>query len=253
MKKLLTALVATLALVGLTAAAPATADDRPPAVWIVPHQDDETLSMSPDIRVHLNADRNVHVYLMTDGSTTRVCAKMIVMSAADCTRARDAEFVNASRMLGIPEENVHFVADPATGVRPDDRPSQAAAHRMVQWVIDDVDSRYPGQGKAAAYKTMSWSDVHEGHGVFGQALREAYQAGTVDDVRFYLKRDNANVWPSRPSGTTKTVTTTVSYKGRSWYRVQAALKSYGIGNLSVPAMFANMAADPRSIAHDAVR
>lgn len=252
-KTLPLALVAALIGLGLTASAPATASSSPPAVYVIPHQDDETLSMGADVRSHLYNGREVLFYLFTDGSTTAVCDRYIPMSASECTSARDAEFLVAANLLGVERDNIVFVADPATGVRPDDRPGQASADRMLDWIIDDVEARYPGQSQGASWKTMSWGDSHDGHEVMGIALREAYKAGTIDDVRFFLKRENDNLWPDRPSGTTKTLCGGVATGGESYNRVRAASFSYGIGNLSVRKMFENLRADIRSCVHDAVR
>lgn len=41
-----------------------------PAVYFVPHQDDETLSMSVDILRHIAAGRETHIVLFTDGGNT---------------------------------------------------------------------------------------------------------------------------------------------------------------------------------------
>lgn len=252
-KTTLAAIVTALAvLVGLSAAS--TAATTPPVIYLVPHQDDETLSMGADIRAHLAAGKDVHLYLYTDGHETGVCSSSYIpLNDADCTKARDGEFDVATNLLGVDAANVHRVKDPATGQRPGDHPTQAAARRMLDWIIADVDARYPGQASSAGWKAMSWGDEHSGHAVMGVALREKYLAGAVNDVRFFLKRDDNNVWSSRPSGTTRTIGQGTGYKTESYWRVRAASYSYGIGNLSVPARFDDLRADPRSLVHDATR
>lgn len=253
------AVVALFVLAGSAASAnpPGSVDAKPPAVYLVPHQDDETLSMSADIRVHINAGRPIEVYLYTNGSHTRVCGDRFGfnLEPAECTAARDAEFDHATMLLGVPAEHVHRVVDPATGERPDDYPTVDAARRMLAWVMADVEARYPSFDRhEISYKSMSWADNHPGHAVMGQALREAWQADGRVDARFFLKRDPHGEWPTRPDGAaSKSVTSTVSKGGRSWYRIRAASFSYGIGNLSVSREFRYLRADPRSIVHDVTR
>lgn len=225
-----------------------------PAVYLVPHQDDETISMAADIRSHIYNKRPVLLYLYTDGHETYVCGdKALNISDELCTMQRDREFDSATFLLGVSPENVVRVVDPATGQRPGDHVDRAATDRMLQWIISDVESRYPGTGSTAAYKAFSWSDDHPGHANMGLSLQAAYKAGTVDDVRFFLKRTGSCTWPSRPSETTKTVSTTLASGGDSWKRARAATFAYGIGNWSVPNQLECQRNEPKSIVTDATR
>lgn len=248
-------MLAAVALVG--SAPPAVGTTPPPAIYLVPHQDDETLSMSADIRAHIDAGRPVELYLYTDGSHTRVCSNTrygLNLDRAACTAARDAEYAQATLMLGIPASSTHVVVDPATGVRPNDYPTVDAARRMLDWVIDDVAARYPEVDPSRiSWKAMSWADNHPGHAVMGQALREAWRSGDVTDVRFFLKRRANGSWPYRPDGTSKRINEVVPRGSASWYKVRAASFAYAIGNLSVPAEFRWVRSDVRSLVHDATR
>lgn len=243
MRRLIIAVLATaLTVTGLVASTQAAEPTTPkPAVYLIPHQDDETLTYSREVIEQWAAGNPTYFYLMTDGSHTGVCRTKIPLDAAACTELRDEEFEHASHFLGVPDENIIKVPDPATGVRPNDLPGQEVANRQVQWVLDDIEQR-TGWREAAMWKTMSWEDDHPGHAVYGKALHDLRLTGEVTDSRFFLKRGHDGTWPNKPACTgviyfanIKTVN-----KWPEYWRMWAALHSYGIGQISVPSNFADM-------------
>lgn len=147
----------------------------PPIVYLVPHQDDETLTMGADIATHTAEGRDVHVVLVTNGQASAAAARIcqqrgVYLSTAEFIAARNTEFVAAIPALGVPAgrysmENI--VDGTLTAAQADS-------------IIDKYLALYPG----AAVKTMSWLDRHNDHYQLGYALLRAYHAGKVTDARW---------------------------------------------------------------------
>lgn len=239
---------------GMPQRAMAATDTVPPAVYLVPHQDDEFLSMGADMKIHLLAGRPVEVFLYTSGEETYLRERM-GLSRAETTARRDAEFYQGLMYMGVPSENIHIMVDPDTGVRPDDHVDLYACKRILNEVISVIESKYPNTHQQASYKAMSWEDNHVGHSSMGRALRVFYIYERVFDTRWFLKRRSDGTWPDRPDKATKTSTSLITRQSHpeEWYEMLAQSYSYGIGNISVTAEFELMRNDMRSIVHDYVR
>ena len=164
---------------GPAQALPAAAAPRT-HVYLVPHQDDEVLSMAATIR-HSVRDvgaTNVHVVLMTTGQSAsargalargvhpRRDTKTVVrrsLTPAQFAAARDAEFLAAVGRLGVPARNIHLslpkwkrVADGSVSAR--------SATAFVNAALDRF-------GRNAAYNTMSDVDPSHDHRTLGRAMR----------------------------------------------------------------------------------
>lgn len=148
MKKLYAiALVAIAMLAGLlTLQAPANAVTGTAAIYFTPHQDDETLSMGPDIRASLEADRQVIVVLLTDGSESGYCytgygtgetragGGLTPAHRANCTADRDREIQNALTKVqsSVGKGSVQLVKATVGGIRMQDSCSNPTiASQMV--------------------------------------------------------------------------------------------------------------------------
>jgi LmbE family N-acetylglucosaminyl deacetylase len=199
--------VAALTVTALLVPSPTTAQPAAPAVFFVPHQDDDVLMYGADLKNHVLAGRRTIAVLLTDGSSSRLCRPRYGENRAACAAARDLEFRNAMRTLGVTP--VVWAARPTDG---------RLTERDVLGVMRHYLARFP----KAALRAPTPRDPHHDHAVVGQALR-SLQRGR--DKRFYLK---PSLWPTYPD------------LGR-WVRrrnINAALNAYeGFGQLSQPAAF----------------
>ena len=234
----LAALAALAAVVAVVVPAPA-AEAAPawPVVFVVPHQDDELLSMGAAIRANVRAGRAVEVFLVTDGAATGAC-RVLGLGPAACSSARDVEFRRSVTRLGVPLANVHELIDPARGARfPDGGLDYAAAWRAYDVMAATVAARYPG-ARGVSWRSMSWTDNHPDHAVLGAVLRDR-RAELGGDARFYLKDSQGNVAPAGTVGYVERVTTTIDVadvrNANLAYRQPQA--RYGIGYLSVRRAF----------------
>lgn len=154
-----------------------------------PHQDDGALFMAQVAAHHVLAGREVHVVLMSNGSTTSVRDKLngVVHSGpwwggfhdpahegyepflpSDIAVARANEWRESWTALGVPPERLHFGVDHASVLDlPDAITGQYAVDVMRYWNNEDVAAGRPNSG----HWTMHWTDTTVDHANCGQALR----------------------------------------------------------------------------------
>lgn len=232
-----------------------------PAVFFVPHQDDEILSMGASIIAHLKAGRDVKVVMVTDGNTTAARAVLctqrgICLTPEQIGEARDLEFRDAMARIGVPAQNLYFEDKPAVDI--------ATANEVI--------SKYVALfGVGASYITMSWLDTLPDHYNLGYALNARCVAsgkgGSVrpqlSDCRFYQSALYQPATPATkltsydrvvtPAGGYYTMTGADATRLRnaaaaySVYSPEAG--RYGIGVLSVATQFAYLSTAPRSWYH----
>lgn len=154
----------------------------PKVFYLVPHQDDELLTFGPSLLNHAKGNNDVHMVLMTDGSSTSAIKginnKLLEEGKAPITKqelsiARDREFREMAMIFGLDESKV-WTYDYVDG---------QLTKEDVRGIIEDILAVYPD----ARIKTTSYLDWHNDHKVAGQALQEMYDEGIVKDARFYLK------------------------------------------------------------------
>lgn len=75
------------------------------ALVVAPHQDDETLGCGGTIARKADAGATVSVLFMTDGGGSHAH----LMAREELTRLRRSEALSACRLLGVPEDRVHFL------------------------------------------------------------------------------------------------------------------------------------------------
>ena len=200
-----------------------------PAVFLVPHADDETLTFGPAVEEHVAAGDHVVVVLVTDGRAS-AARRLTGLSVEEFSAARDREFLAACAALGVPEEQV-FLAHCVDGALTAD----LAGHVVAQWT-----ALLP----AGRFRTTTWSDAHPDHAALGGALR-AHAAAVTGDVRFYVKPDEWDAARERPPLVVERTTGTRYLAACDEYaRVDHAAGRYGIGQLSVPGPFALRRASP---------
>ncbi|GAB7193041.1 PIG-L family deacetylase [Kineococcus sp. NUM-3379] len=206
-----------------------------PAVFLVPHQDDETLTMGPAIEEHVNTGAHVVVVLVTDGKASGA-RRLTPLTVEEFSAARDREFLAACAALGVPEEQVFLAHGPDGALR-----TELARHVVGTWV-----HLFP----AGRFRTTTWTDAHPDHAALGVALRE--HAASLDDVRFYVKPDEWDAERPRPAlRSERTATRRYLAACDEYGRVDHPAGRWGIGMLSVPGVFARRRASDESRWHAA--
>lgn len=178
---------------GVIAAQPSAASSQDPAIFLTPHQDDETLTMGAAIREHVLEGRRVVVVLLTDGGESGVCRDKYEHYTEDdgtvvntpegraaCVAERDREFVAAVTKMG---------AEPLI---PDDRMKDGTlTGAYTAEVILRLVEQYPD----ASFKTMSeYDSIHSDHRAAGRGLYAAYLWGYTNDARWYLRYDDQGTY-----------------------------------------------------------
>lgn len=181
MKKLILASVLGF-VASIIGCAPAEAVVNPnPAIYIIPHQDDESLTMAADIRAHVKAGRRVILVMATKGDATGawrptmpLCATYAVcLDSAGIIAARNREFIAAANQLGVPTSDIRW-ANLQDG---------ALTFAQAGTLIGQYVRAYPG----ASFKTMSWLDDHPDHRALANAMRYICKTKHMirnDDCRF---------------------------------------------------------------------
>lgn len=148
------------------------------AIYFVPHQDDELISMVGGVVRDVNAGRRVHVYLMNAGYWTSVkdllCeVEKRCLTNEQVTASRNAELLTSFERLGVPASNVHFlyISEELWG-------APTAARDAIAQVVGKA-------GPEAHLRTMSWLDAHRSHYALGYALRDICDAEGVGDCLFF--------------------------------------------------------------------
>lgn len=215
-------------------------------VFVTPHQDDETLSMGEDIRLHLQAGDDVHVLLQTTGQNSGVFPST-GLTVADFIAARDDEMARATRQLGVRSANVHIspLATEDGQLTVADAQAQLAAFFLdypTAWVKTYSNRPAPGR--------------HPDHVASGQAALNLYHAGLFDNLRMYVEP-----WPTLLAAF-RTANPTVALgvssganlgavqRGFDEYKAEDGVAAkYGIGHQSVGAEFDAMRPTPTSYWH----
>jgi len=235
----LVALVAALVALIPGASSATAAVTATPAIYFVPHQDDEVLSMGADIAAHVAAGRRVILVLVTDGSASGARAtlckvKAVCLTVPEFVAARDREFAASAAALGVRPADVFYEG------KPDGKLTAADARAVIaSWA-----ARYPG----SPLKTMSPHDAHPDHRVLGEALRSLRASGVTKDARFMQSRP---YWTSMPvSGWFVAGSPRVGAAANAYRVYDPAAGRYAIGwTHSVPTAFTRLAADPRALVH----
>ena len=212
-------------------AAPAGTTD--PVVFLVPHADDETLTTGPAIERAVAQGRHVVVVLVTDGRASAVRG-VTGLSVEEFSLARDREFLAACAALGVPQEQV-FLAHCVDG---------ALTPALARGVVATWTGLFP----AGSFGTTSWTDGHRDHAALGAALRDLAPE-VSGEVRFYVKPDEWSAPRERPLSAERAGGSRYLAACDEYARVDPAAGRYGIGQLSVPEVFALRRASDESRWH----
>lgn len=162
-------------------------------LYFVPHQDDELLSMGIDICTALAKGKNVQVILCTDGAKSGI--RKVLGNKGGCkwhqgkhvydlseeafSKARDAEFTESCRALGVPQENIHFLP-----VRASDGTLDVG---FTEAVIMHYLAYYGAKCTVCAIHFDNGETQHRDHKALGQAVYNLWQRGLIYKVRFFCE------------------------------------------------------------------
>lgn len=230
---------------------------RAPIVYLVPHQDDELLSMAASIRRSLGRSGSacVHVVLVTTGQSSGARTLMArgfkavgqqrftqyALSRQRFGASRDAEFRAALGRLGVAPGNVHLGLARAPRVADDGSLTPAVAERFTGVTIATF-------GRGAGYATMSDSDPQSDHRTLGMALRKVGRQRGVASVSFfyppYRLPSPRRLSPTVATGADRTA---IRAAAMEYGKFAPAAGRYGIGWLSVAPQFGGSALGIRLI------
>lgn len=162
-------------------------------LYFAPHQDDELLTMGIDICSSLRNNMDVHIVLCTDGSGSVIREKLgdgktckkhagthsYKLSAEDFVYARDCEFQESCKFLGIIKQNIHIPAHrPADG-----KMTIAEAKRLMLHYISAL-------GNNCIVCTIAPSNdnrQHPDHKVLGDAATELFNNGKIGLLKLFVE------------------------------------------------------------------
>ena len=169
-------------------------------IFYAPHSDDETLSMGASILQHLAQAHRVFLVLLTDGAKdeTRQCLNgefpckwhkrthdpaeenfhYVPLTEEAFLRARRQEFMDAAKLLGVPESDIQVAMH---------HDSELPLDQMRELVLSfETHRNIPGP---KFHHTMSDKhDTHPDHVTAGRALRELLQEDKIQNATWYIKR-----------------------------------------------------------------
>lgn len=160
------------------------------AVYLVPHQDDEHLTLGAAIRSDVAAGLNVYAIIISDGKldSARAAGTTTTLGYTptyqDFSAARDREFAAGVTALGATP-----IVAPYEQRLPDGGVTDAGAVAMAKALS-------PVWGPEVRLRSTSTSDYHGDHRACGRALVQLSQEGWGIDPRLFISRYKAPLWPT---------------------------------------------------------
>lgn len=249
-----------------------------PILYFVPHEDDEILSFSVNIRNELTNGRDVHLILISSGDDSGARDIINGISDDESTRIkglkfwctwhqhyhnpslenymhghltrkkfgirRKEEFIRGSKALGVATDHIH--ANPI--------PSDVMSREKIQGRIRSYLKKYPN----AEIRSMSWFDGQSFHALIGEILREMQRNG---ELKYYQVKYITSIYTDRfypvknPNETYKLVVkknADLIYLNNAIYeymRFEPRKGYYAIGYHSVPSQFDSLKKSPYTKFH----
>lgn len=214
-----------------------------PAVFFVPHQDDELLIMGSAIRNHVLSGREVHVILLGRGDGTSVRTRKMpgllgyTPSGEEIGRVRDREYRNTLWRLGVRSY----------------RHIPSYEHRMAEksFTVDGALSimrDYLAVLPGADCKSVSMHDINPDHSALGLALQELWRNGEIiHEPRYYVAPWCRNKVPHPRLSAERAA---MPARADHFYRhTDVANDDWGVGYKSVRSYFEDWAKNPASLRH----
>lgn len=225
-----------------------------PIVYLVPHQDDETISMSVDIVNNIQKGHRVILWLYTDGGGSMAlkllngefyssywkgvhnpsCEGYHHLDKRDFIDARNNEFKSASGQLGVKPQDIIISPLPKLNINS----------------IKDVVLKFHEQYPSATFRAMSYKDSHHQHALGGMALKELIDQRKVEGLFFVSRFDyNKNLYLGSPITTNHSNVQKILRAINCYKAWNPAVGSYAIGYHSVSGQFENFRKKPQNKIH----
>jgi LmbE family N-acetylglucosaminyl deacetylase len=160
-------------------------------LYFAPHQDDEVLSMGIGILESTKLD-DTHVILCTDGSKSsvrgvlnnnKICPHHFgihryELSEEEFILARDKEFYESCKYLGVKYENIHIYKN-----RTIDGELSIEKSRDI---INTYLANYPN-AKVRTITPFGCDSQHSDHKNLGLAALELYREGKIENLEFFVE------------------------------------------------------------------
>jgi len=227
-------------------------------LYFVPHQDDELLTMGIDICSEAQKGNDVHVVLCTDGSKS--CVRSLLNDGQDCAlhgdnhhynlskqdfiSARDAEFIESCRILGVMSENIHILPQRAV--------DGTLKVDFAEKIIVQYLKQYGADATVAAIYFANGETQHQDHKNLGLAVYNLWQMGLIRKVRFFREPYCAakkNIKYTAKSASPE-VALRVCYAAYGYGYWNPDANRYAIGYHSVPQDFANLRRKMKTYYHE---
>lgn len=225
---------------------PIDASSENVAVFYAPHQDDEILTMGHAITKYVQDGFDVHVVLLTDGSSSNSIHKinevleknmLASLSREEFSYARNLEFVRSLLAMGVPRGNIHMEYFPDGKTTKDE-----IVRSMLQYI-----TRFPD----GEHHAFTYNNAHIDHKNSGLAIKELMELGFLEKTssKYYIQNRDHQIVDGvyevyDPKYFPIIVDASRSYL--DWHPLQ---KLYSIGGISVPDDFIKLHKDPRSKYH----
>ncbi len=163
-------------------------------LYFSPHQDDELLSMGIDICNSISEGHNVHVILCTDGSKCLVkdelangkeCNKhpgthTYLLTVEELITARDKEFRESCRALGVEDSNVHILRNRFT-----DRKLTICDSKKT--ILQYLNVMGPDCVVCTLDPNLENNRQHRDHKALGYAAVELFNEGFIHELRVFTE------------------------------------------------------------------
>ena len=162
---------------------------RTAAVYLVPHQDDEALTLGAAIKKDVADGLDVYAIIVTKGDAASKSAATALLgyvpTRADFSAARDREFVWGTSRLGA----IPIVSTYAT--------RQQDGATTVSGIVDFVKSVWPVEkSRPTLLRSTSTHDYHVDHRNCGAALTQLYAEGYGTDPRLMISGYKSTLFPT---------------------------------------------------------
>ena len=219
------------------------------ALYFIAHQDDEMLTFSAGILNDLADGLDVQVVLVTDGSSSGAYKKLkkkgYSLTVDEFVAARDLEFTEALKALGVPEENIHIPSNRIADGKGTESESQ------LREIMETYLDKYPEAEVRTSYPNGEIQSEHKDHGCLGDMAITLKKEGVISSLRLFVDPYYYSQYIDDGMPSLSTFKIDISKEATSAFENAVAVYKkwnpensyYGIGNLSASSLFEELETD----------